>query len=113
MTKTLEELMEPVEAVITDAKLVAFDGCHKIYLAMDDEEATWFRLNYNFIVQSSPDVMLQAVTDWYEASCLLRFVSAVRSNPENPNEGFTTLVEQGADADDEDEDEYDEGEEDE
>ena len=30
MSKTLDELMEPVEIAITDAKLVAYDGCHKI-----------------------------------------------------------------------------------
>ena len=46
MSKTLDELMEPVEAMIADAKLVAFDGCQKIYLAIDDEEAKWFRENY-------------------------------------------------------------------
>ncbi len=109
MSKTLEEIMEPVEAVIDYAKLVAFDGCHKIYLAMDDEEAKWFRENYNFIVQSTPEIMFQSVKDWYEASCFLRFVTAVRHDPNNPNDGFKTLVEQGADADDEDE--YDEEEE--
>lgn len=106
MTKTLDELMEPVEAVIADAKLVAFDGCHKIYLAMDDEEAAWFRSNYDTIVDGSPDAMMQAVINWYDESCFLRFVSAVRHNPDDPNQGFTSLIAQFADSeDDEDEEE--------
>lgn len=105
MSKTLDELMESVEAVIADAKLVAFDGCHKIYLAMDDEEAKWFRENYEIIVESTPEEMFDAVVDWYEGSCFLRFVSAVRHNPENPNDGFTTLIGQFDDQDDEEEDE--------
>jgi hypothetical protein len=43
--------------------------------------------------------MLDTVKKWYEDSCSLRFVQAVETVPEgeNPNEGFTTLIEQGAD----------------
>jgi hypothetical protein len=47
MTKTLDELFEPVADAVENAILVAFDGCHKIYVAMDEEQADWFRRNYN------------------------------------------------------------------
>lgn len=100
------ELFDEVETWITEAHLVAFDGCHKIYLAMDEIQAEWFRENYEINVEDTPEVMLNAVKEWYEESCFLRFVNAVEHNADNPNAGFTVLIEQGADRDDEDEEDY-------
>lgn len=92
-------LFVPVVNAIGNAHLVAYDGCHKIYLAMDEIEADWFRENYEFIVEATPDEMLAAVADWWDASCGLRFVSAVTHNEENPNDGFVSLISQFADID--------------
>jgi len=41
--------------------------------------------------------MLCAVEEWFEESCSLRFVQSVRSalEGEDPNKGFTVLIEQG------------------
>jgi hypothetical protein len=52
--------------------------------------------------------MLAQVREWYEGSCSLRFISAVETNEENPNAGFTDLIPQGAfdGSEDEDEDDY-------
>lgn len=107
------ELFDEVEEAIHNAHLVAWDGCHKIYLAMDQEQAEWFTENYPEIVQASPEVMLATVINWYGRSCWLRFVQAVATNEEDPNLGYTTLICQGADeedTEDEDEDYYDEDE---
>lgn len=97
------DLFDKVEACIADALLVAYDGCHKIYLAMDDHEAEWFRTNFEIILQGSPEEMLAKVKDWYQDSCFLRFVNSVRYTPENPNDGFTTLIPQFAEDDMDDE----------
>ena len=43
----MEEYWGDVEDALQSAELIAFDGCHKIYLAMDAEQAEWFRKNYN------------------------------------------------------------------
>ena len=99
-----DTLFDKVEDAIQSAHLVAYDGCHKIYLAMDEVEATWFRDNYEFIVEDTPEVMFEAVVGWFEDSCSLRFVSAVVHNADNPNAGFTTLISQFED-DEDDEDE--------
>jgi hypothetical protein len=93
--KPLPEYFLPVAKEIVNAHLVATDGCHKIYLAMDEEEAEWFRENYEYVVEDTAEVMLTTVMEWFENSCSLRFVSAVRHNADDPNAGFTHLIEQG------------------
>ena len=111
MTTSIEkpELFDPVEAVIEDAFLVAFDGCHKIYVAMDEHEANWFRENYEFVFADTPEAMLNKVMEWYDDSCFLRFVSAVRHDPDDPNAGFTTLIGQFDDQDEDEDEDEDEG----
>jgi len=95
-TKTLGEMFKDVREACSSAHLVAFDGCHKIYLAMDELEATSF-LNSNYqIFRSSQDEMFDKVKEWYEESCGLRFISSVETNIANPNDGYTQLVPQGA-----------------
>ena len=92
---TLEDaLWSDVEDHIDNTILVAWDGCHKIYLALDQQEAKWFREGYPYIVQDEPEAMLASVMAWYESSCSLKFVSGVRSNPDDPNAGFVHLIEQ-------------------
>lgn len=103
---------DKVEDAIDDAILIAWDGCHKIYLAMDDYEAKWFAEEYPHVLKADAKTMLATIIKWYEESCPLRFVSAVEHNEENPNAGFTTLVAQGADEEDREDDEDEDDEED-
>jgi hypothetical protein len=114
-TTDMEDYWNDVEVAMEYAHLVAFDGCHKIYLAMDAEQAEWFRNNYNpescetsLNFSSSAKEMLKKVREWYEGSCPLRFIDSVQTNHKNPNAGFVSLIPQGADEVYEDEDEDDE-----
>ncbi len=103
-----------IDEYIQDAVLVAFDGCHKIYLAMDETEAAFFREHYQpAVVESDPAEMLDHLSDWWDGSCALRFISAVWHNENDPNAGFVSLISQCATlfGEDEEEDEDDEGEE--
>ena len=115
MTKTLDELFESVENALESALLIAWDGCHKIYVAMDEEQANWFRNNYNGVhcddrtFTGTPEEMFATILAWWDDSCGLKFISAVTTNHENPNAGFVSLIGQG----DWCEDEYDEYDEDE
>lgn len=106
MTTTVDipEVLTPVLDHIDDAYLIAWDGCHKIYLALDQTEADWFAENYEQIVRADSDVMMATIVKWWEDSCFLRFVSGVRHNADNPNEGFVQIVEQFAEDDDDEED---------
>jgi hypothetical protein len=93
------ELFDDVASAIEDAELIAWDGCHKIYVAMDSIEAAWFRDNYETVVVDTPERMLETVVGWYNDSCSLRFVNAVRHDAEDPNRGFTDLISQFAEFD--------------
>jgi hypothetical protein len=98
---------------IGDAKAIAWDTCHKIYLLMDDEQVALMReYGYDPLItydEQTNSEMLETVKKWYEDSCGLRFIDAVTTTAE-PNEGFETLIGQGED--DEEEDESEDGEED-
>ena len=105
---SLEEGWAAVQEYVKDAVLIAFDECHKIYLAMDEEEAYFFRTTYQPAVvesiHSTPEAMLATLEEWYEDSCGLKFISAVWHDDLDPNYGFVDLISQCA-GDDEDEDE--------
>ncbi len=89
-------LFDKVARAIADAHLIAFDGCHKIYLAMDEIEAEWFRENYEVTFFGSPNEMLDTLYGWWKESCPLKFVQAVSHDEFDPNAGFESLIEQGA-----------------
>lgn len=96
-----------VEMWLPEAKGVAWDTCHKIYLLMDDQQVEAMR-GYGYGDENDPDSlitkeqmnadqMLTTIKKWFDESCFLRFVEAVESVPEgqDPNLGFTTLIAQG------------------
>jgi oligoribonuclease (3'-5' exoribonuclease) len=89
---------DEVEYALEDAKAIAWDTCHKIYVLMDDEQVALMReYEYDPLITSdemSPSEMLDKIIEWYDQSCGLRFVQAVRSNPEDANDGFVDLIPQ-------------------
>lgn len=120
----IHEIFFEIEEYLQDAHLIAWDGCHKIYVAMDETEAEWFRNNYNGSEDTSetfhgtPEEMLTTLIKWYDESCWLRFVTAVRFDTDIMESDFTYLIEQGEDWEveydtEEEEDLYEDDEEDE
>lgn len=87
-----------VEEACKEAKAIAWDTCHKIYLAMDDEQVDLFReYEYDPLIladDTTPDVLYAYLREWYESSCSLRFIDAVHTNTADPNAGFVDLVPQ-------------------
>lgn len=83
-----------------DAKGIAFDTCHKIYVLMDDEQIAKMReYEYDPLYtkdEMSAGEMYETIKHWYAESCPLKFVEAVSTVDGDPNEGFETLIEQGA-----------------
>jgi hypothetical protein len=105
MKTTMTDRWDDVEAYTKLAVLIAWDTCHKIYLAMDETQADWFREAYApDTYEGTPEEMFAKIKEWYEVSCGLRFVSAVRTNSADPNEGFYSLIPQFAEDDDDDDD---------
>jgi hypothetical protein len=106
MNTKIEELFHDVELATWFAKCIAWDGCHKIYLAMDETEEKFFVDYYQpHVVYGDPKTLMQTIREWWDASCSLRFISAVSHNEEDPNAGFVSLISQFADEDDWDEEE--------
>lgn len=113
-TTTMEDYWSDVKEEVRYAKSISFDGCHKIYLAMDETQAEWFKNNYNGTscndrtFEGTAEQMLALLKEWYENSCSLKFIQSVTTNKVDANEGFESLIPQGAnDEEDEDDEEYD------
>jgi hypothetical protein len=96
----LDEGWDAVREYLRDAVAIAYDGCHKIYLAMDEAEANWFLAHYLDPMRSArvvdADEAYETLAEWWDESCPLRFASAVWRDEENPNAGFVRLIDQGA-----------------
>jgi hypothetical protein len=112
MSRTAKEVVleSDLDEYTQNAKGIAFDTCHKIYVLMDDEQVALMReYGYDPLItsdQMTPEEMSDQVLEWFEDSCGLRFINAVKTNPSNPNEGFIDIVAQfEMNEDDEDEDE--------
>ena len=104
ITDKLGELHE----VLSDAKGIAWDTCHKIYIMMDDQEVSQMRdYEYDPLLTSAdttPEQMLTEVLRWYNDSCSLRFID-VTSTGENGTE-FYSLMGQFEDEEDDEDVEY-------
>lgn len=99
-----------VEERVADADSIAFDGCHKIYVLMDAHQTALMK-EYGYekdgaqmrvASERTKGELLGALREWYDDSCGLRFINAVRTVEGNPNDGFETLIGQFDDEDDDD-----------
>lgn len=112
----MEDYWDDVKREVEYAKCISFDGCHKIYLAMDDTQAEWFKKNYNgedcgdMTFEGTAEEMFALLQKWYDASCGLKFIQSVTTDEADPNSGFHSLIPQGAEyeaeEDEEDDDDY-------
>ncbi len=88
-----------------DAKAIAFDTCHKIYVLMDDAQVAKMReYEYDPLYtkdEMSAGEMYETIKHWYAESCGLKFVEAVSTVEGDPNLGFETLIGQGESESDE------------
>ena len=84
---------------LESAKGIGWDGCHKIYILMDDDQMDVMQ-NYGYdpLISSNqftPNQMFKIIQKWWDQSCGLRFISAVSTNEMCPI--FETLIAQGED----------------
>lgn len=93
-----KEQWDIIRSVLNGTTAITFDGCHKIYLVLDEEQREqmvgW---GYDMIDVEDADEALETLQDWYEdSSCGLHFIQSVRTVPGDPNKGFVNLIPQGA-----------------
>lgn len=91
---------ELVKQYTDNAKAIAWDTCHKIYVLMDDQQVELMR-SYGYGDQNDPDSLITSdklnpaematvATLWYEKACGLKFINAVYSD----DRGFVDLIQQ-------------------
>lgn len=90
MNNIKELIEERVTPFLPRTKAIAFDGCHKIYLALDAEQVRTFK-SYGYgedddgsvlihTVLMPPEKVLEQLTEWFEKGCGLEFINAVEGN---------------------------------
>ena len=94
----MEKCWEEVRDALPDAEGICWDGCHKIYILMDEGEVEAMR-ECGYEVLNVTDDSLTTLQEWYDRSCFLKFVYAIRTVDGNPNDGSTRLIPQGAEED--------------
>lgn len=72
------------------AKAMHFDGCHKIYLSMDDNQVK--EMQANGYKSHEPDMDL--LRESFENSCSLRFITAVHTVKGHASKGYIELIPQ-------------------
>jgi len=88
--------------LIEQSNTVAFDGCHKIYLNMDEGQTRkMIEYGYENLIGGTAWDKQDAVWRWYEDSCSLRFIDAVFTNDDDEADKFVTVVSQFQGEDDE------------
>lgn len=91
---------------LSNAKGIAWDTCHKIYILMDDTQMSKMRgYGYDPLISAadmSADHMLDTVIEWYKESCGLKFIQAVGTF-ENGEEDFHEIIGQFNDTEEEEE----------
>ncbi len=105
----VEQAYLDVREYTNEAKGIAYDTCHKIYILMDEEQVALMReYGYDPLItadQLDPAEMATVAVTWYKNSCGLRFISAVYSDKSIGQDGFVDVVAQfEGNEDDEDED---------
>lgn len=76
-----------VKTALSTAKGMYFDGCHKIYLAVDNTANNMF-ISEDWPEANIPD--LDLIQTWFGESCALRFISAVTGD-----DSFERVIRQG------------------
>ena len=83
-----------LDDLLYQAHSVSFDGCHKIYLNMDEQQTEKMAsYGYEKTIAGTKWEMEDAVWRWYEDSCSLRFIDAVFTNDDDTDK-FVTVVSQ-------------------
>jgi hypothetical protein len=103
-----------IDEYTNEAKGIAWDTCHKIYVLMDDEQVA-LQKSYGYGAGPDPDSLITSeqmtgdemrkqVMEWYQQSCGLRFIYAVSSNESFGVGGFQEIIGQFYEDDEDDED---------
>lgn len=86
--------LEAVQNAVDGAVSIAWEGCHKIYIQLDQashEEMIGF--GYTPIPIQDNDKAVQQLWEWFDNSCRLRFINATKKNGQQTD--FIDVIPQG------------------
>lgn len=76
-----QPFLDKIDAALEDAVSITFDGCHKIYIALDAKSHDGFvRYDYDMILVDDKTDAIDLLLQWWNVSCDLRFISAVAND---------------------------------
>lgn len=86
---------EIVDEFAERATAIAFDECHKIYIATDKHEADYFSEGGFEVFTGAVVDIMEKLREWYFVqSCGLRFITAVSFDEAKGETVFRTLIPQ-------------------
>lgn len=85
-----------IRAALDFAQAIAWDGCHKIYILMDDHQVEQMRKwEYVHIIPNFvPDASFLILQQWFSDSCSLRYIEAVSTTYPDRGVKFETMIDQ-------------------
>lgn len=95
-----ETTNERLEAVLRDATGIAWDGCHKVYILLGEEQ---FQRQQSYGYGDGGSILIRlegeedrkealgTIRGWYDESCSLRFISIVTGED---HDGYSSVLAQ-------------------
>lgn len=82
-----------LDELVAQAYSLSWDGCHKLYLNMDEaQHEKMMEYGYDLtIINRDHNVTMDKLGEWYSDSCGLRFIDAVFTNDDNTDK-FVTVI---------------------
>ena len=91
-SKYYRDVTSDLRRALADAHSYGWDGCHKIYIAMD--AGTTRRMqDSGYDMQLVDGAAFDVILAWYQMACGLKFISAVTDAGDNS--GYEDIVPQG------------------
>ena len=70
--------LDKIEDILDTAVSITWEGCHKIYIALDQKSHNQFiEYGYEMVAVEDKDEAVNQLQEWWDASCVLRFIDAV------------------------------------
>ena len=89
---------EAVRPFVKQAHSIAWDGCHKIYLLLDEKQTDlMIQYGYKHLITTEGrkrGEILDQIMEWYKESCPLKLVDAVRTTEGIGSDEFISVVPQ-------------------
>jgi len=82
MTATVETFKQPylscVEDALDKAVSITWEGCHKIYICLDQEShKQQIEYGYEMVPVKDKAEALNQLYEWFDVSCGLRFINSI------------------------------------